>query len=189
MRTALMVLALLAAPAFAGQTVWKWVDEKGVTHYSDQPVPGAERIEIATGSRADARPSYTNIPSPSRTNAPAASENYASLEILKPSNQETLVNTGGLVDVRVRYEPELQAGHTLVVTMDGRKTDATGQDFTLRDVPRGQHTLVAIIQDGRGKKIRESAAVQFNVRQESVANPPVGPALRSPPKPRPQTRP
>lgn len=184
MRTALMVLALLAAPAFAGQTVWKWVDEKGVTHYSDQPIPGAERVEIAGGNRADSRSSSANT-STTRSNAPAT-ENYTSLEILKPSNQETLVNTGGIVDVRVRYEPDLQVAHTLVVTMDGQKMAGGGQDFTVRDVPRGQHTLVAIIQDGRGKKIRESAPVQFNVRQESVAQPPVGPTLRTPTKPRPQ---
>jgi hypothetical protein len=46
------------------------------------------------------------------------------------------------------------------------------------------HTLIAVIQDGRGNRIQESALVSFMVRQESVGQPPVGPALRPPPKPR-----
>lgn len=187
MRTALMVLALLAAPAFAGQTVWKWVDEKGVTHYSDQPIPGAERVDISTGNRADSRPVSNPSPTPSRSSSPAAVQEYTSLEILKPVSQETLVNTGGIVDVRVRFDPDLQAGHSLVVLMDGRKVDGSGSDFSLRDVPRGQHTLVAIIQDGRGRKLKESPSIQFNLRQESIAQPPVGPNVRpAPPKPQPR---
>jgi hypothetical protein len=186
MRTALMVLALLAAPAFAGQTVWKWVDENGVTHYSDQPIPGAERIEISTGSRLDSRPSSPSYSTSPGSNSQATAENYASIEILKPTNQESVVNTGGLVDVRVRHEPGLQPGHSLVITMDGTPVGGN-QDFTLRDVPRGQHTLVAIIQDARRRNLKESAPVQFHVRQESIAQPPVGPGLRPQPKPGGQT--
>ena len=38
------MLASLAA--FAGQAavIYKWTDAQGVVHYSDQPVPGAQKI-------------------------------------------------------------------------------------------------------------------------------------------------
>src|SRR5271170_5649909 len=49
-RRPLIVLAVLAT--FAGQaaTVYKWTDADGVVHYSDQPVPGAEKVYTGTGS-------------------------------------------------------------------------------------------------------------------------------------------
>lgn len=55
-RTALLMLLLLAAGA-AGAQVYKWVDAKGVTHYSDQPpppsTPAKTKVEVksfSTGS-------------------------------------------------------------------------------------------------------------------------------------------
>jgi hypothetical protein len=191
MRTALLILALLAAPAFAGQTVWKWVDDKGVTHYSDQPIPGAQRVEISGGSRADspaASPTPSASSTSSRPTAPAVT-NYRNFEIWKPGDQETIANSGGVVDVRLRYEPALQPGHSVYVYLDGRLVEdfpPTAMEHSLRDVPRGLHSLIAVIQDGRGTRIQESPTVRFTVRQESIAQPPVGPALRPPPKPRAQ---
>ncbi|HEY3392725.1 MAG TPA: DUF4124 domain-containing protein [Lacipirellulaceae bacterium] len=189
MRTALMVLALLAAPAVANQTVWKWVDEQGVTHYSDRPVQGAQRVEISVGSRAD---SARTAPSPARAPSPpaAAAESYRDLEIWKPADGDSIVNTGGTVEVRIRLDPALQRQHSVNLYFDGRLVEnfpAGSLEHMLRDVPRGQHSLVAVILDGSGKRLQESPVVRFNVRQESVAQPPVGPALRPPPKPRGQT--
>jgi hypothetical protein len=190
MRTALLVLALLAAPAFAGQTVWKWVDDKGVTHYSDRPVQGAQRVEISVGSRAD---TVQDLPSPSSssTRTPAPVTNYREFEIWKPGNDDSVVNSGGVVDVRMRIDPVLQPGHSIYLYLDGRLVEdfpAGALEGSLKDVPRGVHSLIAVIQDRAGKRLQETAPVRFNVRQESVAQPPVGPALRPPPaKPRGQT--
>jgi hypothetical protein len=185
MRTALMVLALLAAPAFASQAVWKWVDERGVTHYADRPVPGAQRVEIATGSRADpVQPSsYSSASSPAPS--PAAPSGYQDFEIAQPANQDTVVNTGGAVDVQIRLEPPLAPGHSIVLYMDGRLVEdfpSNATQHTLQEVPRGEHALIAVIQDATGKRLEETPPVKFFVRQTSIAQPPVGPALRQPPK-------
>ncbi|HEY8538135.1 MAG TPA: DUF4124 domain-containing protein [Steroidobacteraceae bacterium] len=190
MRTALMLLALLAAPAFATQTVWKWVDERGVTHYSDRPVPGAERVEITIGSRADpvplTRPSPT-APSQQREETVA----YRNFEIRRPADQDVIINTGGIVEVALGYEPALRPGHSVALYLDGRLVEdfpPTGRDHVLRDVPRGEHSLIAIIlDDATGNRVAETPTVRFYVRQQSIAQPPVGPAVRPPPKPRGQT--
>ena len=46
-----LCLSLLVLPAL-GQQMYKWVDEKGVTHYSESPPPdgtkGASKIEVKT---------------------------------------------------------------------------------------------------------------------------------------------
>jgi hypothetical protein len=184
MRTALMVLALLAAPAFAAQAVWKWVDEKGVTHYADRPVPGAQRVEIAVGSPADSAqqpPPYTS----SSPRAPAAAPDYRNFEITRPADQESIVNQGGTVEVQLQIEPALQPGHSISLYLDGQPVQGfqpRSLAVTLDGMPRGEHSLSAVIEDRRGNRIKETSTVRFYVRQNSIAQPPVGPALRPPVK-------
>jgi hypothetical protein len=196
MRTTLLLLALLAGPVLASQTVWKWVDENGVTHYADRPVPGAVKMEISSGTSSSASNSGSNSNSGSfgstTTPQPAnAGPVYRNFEIWKPANDDTIPNTGGEVTVNVRVEPGLQPGHSLYLYLDGRLVDGYPTNtlsFDLKEVPRGVHRVLAVINDGRGPRVQETEAVSFTVRQESVAQPPVGPALR-PPNPKPQPRP
>jgi Domain of unknown function (DUF4124) len=191
MRTTLLILALLAGPALAGQTVWKWVDANGVTHYADRPVPGAVRMEIGSGNTSNSStPSSSDSPSPTATTASDdTGPVYRNFEIWKPGPNETVANTGGQVSVDVRVEPSLQPGDTLSLYLDGRLIDGypgNTLSFDLTDVPRGTHSLVAVITNSAGARIQETPSVTFFVRQESAAQPPVGPALRPPPKPQPR---
>lgn len=189
MRTALLLMGLLAVPAWASQPVWKWVDGDGVTHYSDRPVPGATRVEIYVGN-SDSRPA----PLPSiRPNAPTppvdTGPSYRSFAIGKPVNDQNFVNTGGQVAVNVRLDPALQPGHQLILFLDGRQVEGLPRgatQFDLKEVPRGTHTVSAQIVDGRGTRLQETAAVTFHVRQQSIAQPPGGPGVRPPPKPQPR---
>lgn len=194
MRTTLLLLALLAGPALAGQTVWKWVDENGVTHYADRPVPGAVKMEISSGTNSGAAnsssSSFGSSPTPAAQPADAGPV-YRNFEIWKPADEETIPNTGGQVTVNVRVDPPLQPGHSLYLYLDGRLVEgvpANSTSFDLKEVPRGMHQVRAVINDQRGTRVQETEAVNFTVRQESVAQPPVGPALRPPPKPQPRPR-
>jgi hypothetical protein len=184
MRTVLYVfLALVAVPAFAGQVVWKWVDEKGVTHFSDQPVPGATKMELNSAPRpsAEPAPSYTPPPQATRPVGPP----YARFVVESPQQDESIINTGGKVSVRLSTTPALSAGHNVTIYLDGARVEdfppyATAHD--LPNVPRGTHTIKAVVADPQGSVLQESPSTTFHVRQESVAKPPVGPTLRNPPK-------
>lgn len=199
MRTTLVLLASLAglglsSPGLASQTVWKWVDENGVTHYADRPVPGATRMEISSGTSSSSSQQTLAAPS-SSTSASQPSANagppYRNFEIWQPANDDAIINTGGLVTVNVRVDPTLQSGHSLYLYLDGRLVEGYPDNtasFELKDVPRGVHTVRAIINDSRGNRLQETEQVGFTVRQESIAQPPVGPALRPPPKPQPRPR-
>lgn len=192
MRTALLLLLALAAPALASQTVWKWVDDKGVTHYSDRPVPGATKIELNVGSRAapsDAS-SASSRPTAQEPVTPAGPA-YPTFEIRRPQNDEAVINTGGVVVVDIGVEPRVLGGHILNLYLDGNRVTGYPLNTTtyeLKEVPRGTHTVNAVITDTRGSPIQETAKVNFTVRQESIAKPPVGPSLRPPPKPRPRAQ-
>jgi hypothetical protein len=189
MRAALLILIACAAPAFAAQVVWKWVDDKGVVHYSDRPVPGATRIEVSTGNRYDSTPQTPAAEpvTPTQEQPPAATQ-YQTLQIASPANDEAIVNTAGQVPVQVQLEPALQPGHSLYLYLDGFLVEdfpRSGTSHTLANVARGTHTLILTVNDSRGQRFQESPVITFSVRQSSVANPPVGPTLRPPPKPRP----
>jgi hypothetical protein len=194
MRIALLLLCALATPALANQTIWKWVDERGVTHYSDRPVPGATRLEISTSTPRpttdDTSRSYsssTPTPPPAQDAAPATT--YTRFEVARPQANDTIVNTGGEVQVGLLLEPGLNPAHSIALYMDSRLVSGfppTALSHTLTEVPRGTHSLVAVVQDGRGRRIQETRPVSFTVRQESSAQPPVGPSLRPPPKPSPR---
>ncbi|NLG77928.1 MAG: DUF4124 domain-containing protein [Xanthomonadaceae bacterium] len=189
MRTALILLAMLAAPALAGaQTVWKWVDEQGVTHYSDRPMPGATKMELSVGRTGTVPPSAAPpSPTSSSRTTPTSGPRYSTIAITSPQPDETIVNTGGVVQVSVALEPALRSGHNLQLYLDGTLVEGAlnATSYTLTEVPRGEHTLVAVITDQQGERLQSSEPVTFYVRQTSIANPPVGPALRNPPRPRP----
>lgn len=185
MRTTLLLLALLAAPVLASQTVWKWTDEKGVTHYSDRSVPGATPMVLgSSNSSSAARSSGSSMDTPPPP--AAAGPPYSDFEVWQPANDEVIINTGGSVTVNIRLNPSLQPGHQVFLYLDSVLVDGypgSTLSFELKDVPRGQHTLIAVVNDNGGKRIQETSVVRFSVRQESIAQPPVGPSLRPPPKP------
>jgi len=195
MRTALLLLLALAAPVLsstaAATDVWKWVDEKGVTHYSDQPVAGATKIEVRTGNVVDTSSTSTSASSPAASpSAQAAAPAYRNFEIWRPEPDQSIINTGGQVNVEIRVEPSVLPLHQLTLYLDGKLVTGFPRNtlsYGLSDVSRGAHSVSAVIMDQYSKTILESPTVVFHVRQESVAQPPVGPSLRPPP-PKPTPR-
>lgn len=183
-----LMLASAASLAVAGQTVWKWVDDKGVTHFSDQPVPGATKMELnssPTRSESTQAPSYS---APAQAREPVQKgPAYVRFVVERPQPDETVINTGGRVAVQLGSSPAIQNGMSIALYLDG----ALVQDYSspamsheLTNVPRGTHTLKAVVSTPQGEPVQETPPITFHVRQESAAQPPVGPALRNQPKPR-----
>ncbi|MGE0114415.1 MAG: DUF4124 domain-containing protein [Steroidobacteraceae bacterium] len=168
------ILFLLITMPVLAASVWKWRDADGVVHYSDQPVPGAEQVNIQSST------TYTPVPvaspgtgTPQPPPTPVAS--YTNVEIWKPGAEETIPNTGGVVSVGVRVEPALAKDHHLALYMDGRLVPgfpAQGMEYDISEVERGAHTLVLVVLDARGKQVITSAPVEFYVRQPSVLRTP-----------------
>ena len=197
MRTALLLLLALAASGLSSTAsaaeVWKWVDAKGVTHYSDQPIPGAIKIEVRAGNISQSRSAQ---PLPNEPDSDSDSDDeagaYRNFQIVRPTNDQNIINTGGEVAVEIRIAPPVQATHRLNLYLDGKLVTGFPRNaaiYALTAVPRGTHNLTAVVADASGNTIQEAPPVMFNVRQESIAQPPVGPSLGQPPKPLPRPRP
>ena len=72
--TAILIIGLLASSAsvYAQQKVYKWVDEEGVVHYSEEPPGESPKAEVETFT-TDPAPPYVP-PAQTTTNALPASE-------------------------------------------------------------------------------------------------------------------
>jgi hypothetical protein len=175
MRLALFTLMSVVSAATLAATVYKWVDENGVTHYSDQPHENAEKVQVA------APQTFRSAPAQARRTAgqsqSAAQERqanaYDSCAVVSPANDETLPNTYS-VTTSVSVSPSPHDGDQLVVLFDGKRLPGFpqgGGSFTISDVDRGTHTLQAMVQDPSGKVLCQSSSVSFTVLQPSVLNP------------------
>jgi len=96
----LLIAVSLALPlgAAAAQTLYKWTDAEGITHYSDEPPPEGSEVEARRIKVDPAPPPVTDPPADAASTAPAdsaaapatASENCARVR----SNVETLQGSG-----------------------------------------------------------------------------------------------
>src|SRR5688500_686103 len=88
-------------------TVYKWVDANGVTHYSDQPHPGAIKLEVGAIQTYSA-PAASPDPARARPNAQAGPV-YAACELTQPSKDQVYFNVS-TISARLRLDPQLRAG-------------------------------------------------------------------------------
>jgi hypothetical protein len=176
MRKWLILLSALSVTAASGAPAWTWVDSEGTVHFSDRPVPGARQVELSGAQgfgapvRSAATPATTPTTGPSQA-TPASV--YRSVNVVTPTEQETLWNIGTMLNVRVALDPPLRPGHRIDFVLDGQRRNlntATLQS-TLPDVFRGAHTLVVVVLDEAGAEITRSPARTFFVQQTSVQNP------------------
>jgi len=170
------VLASLAA--FAGQAavVYKWTDSDGVVHYSDQPVPGAEKIftvgsPSAGGSVSSTRQANPGAPSPKKNVAPGL--NYSQFSITSPLPDQTFFGDD-VISVHLTLEPSLKPGQTVTWHLNGRQLDdqaPTATQFTLPRLDRGTYAIAATVTDQTTGESLSTDSVNFFVRQPSELSP------------------
>jgi hypothetical protein len=181
----LVILGAFSVTAGASATLYKWVDADGVTHYSDRPAPGSEKVQIASAQTYKSNPSAGASPNAGRKPAGATSFKYTRMEITRPTEGEAFVNNGGHVDASAVLEPDLLGGHQVWFVLDGtRQPEPSGAGLSAAfQVDRGTHTLSAVVTDSAGHELISAPGVTFYVREPSVnTHPPRGPALTPPKK-------
>lgn len=190
-RVPLLLLVGLAVSTVApAQEIYRWVDKDGVVHYADQPgTPNARRIEYAglksEPAEADATPSAAASVPAERT--ASVREEYRSLAVTSPAPDQSFFGTDTAVPVSLDLQPPLQEGDRFIVMIDGKRVvDDLREPFTdLSGLLRGTHFVRAAVLDASGGQRIVSDNVTFHIRHPSIVQPPVGPALRPPPKARP----
>jgi hypothetical protein len=196
MKTRILVLAscLLAFASQAQQStkeLWTWRDANGVVHFSDTPGPGAKRVDLvvpgAPSGGATAQPPAT----PSAVAKPPAAPGttYSSLEIWQPENGASFFDADATVGVRIRTEPAVAEGDSLLLYLDGKRVEgvANAVEYTLANLDRGAHSITAMIRDAKGNERIRSQPVVFYMKQNTIIAPrAVGPGVRPVPRPTPR---
>jgi membrane carboxypeptidase/penicillin-binding protein PbpC len=167
-------LGLVAACAADAAVIYKWTDADGLVHYSDQAVPGAEKIVtsssssngIAVGSARGASTATSSKKAPSRLD-------YAAFAIESPAKEQVFFGDD-IVPVRLRLDPDLKANQTIGWYLNGSPlTDQapTSRSFTLQSLSRGTYQISATLTDIVTGETQSSEGVTFFVRQPSELSP------------------
>ncbi len=164
-------LLLLSWTVASGQ-IYRWVDEDGVVHYSDEPHPGAEEIELESAPTISMpQPAPIVRPQTAAEEEGGGTAAYESLAVAQPAAEETLWNIEGTLDVALDLQPPLRPGHQVRVYFDGTPQTVSGTQFQLQEVYRGEHNLQAEVLDESGNLLIRSEPIRFYVQQTSVLNP------------------
>jgi len=163
-----LTLSLMSGVAMAA-TVYKWVDERGITHYSDQPHPQAQELNVQPKNLVSAQESAPASSSES-SSTPPPNPSYR-CSVVRPEPDEVFLNTT-TVGGRLQVQPDLTDGEQVAITVDGKRMPTRGTDFVISDVERGTHTLVATVYDRSGtQQLCVTQPITFHVRQPSVQAP------------------
>ncbi len=169
MRSTLLLIILLA-PFIAAAQVFKSVDPNGDVTFSDQPQKGSEEVEIQPVTTFTP-PRLTTAPTPTATKKQPPTD-YHALEIASPPNDATIRDGSGRITVNVTVSPRLDTanGHAITLDLDGKQAQGPSDTgvFTLENVDRGTHALVAHVRNAEGGIVRSSAPVTVHVHRHSV---------------------
>jgi hypothetical protein len=168
-----IAFGLVAACAAQAAVIYKWTDADGVVHYSDQAVPGAEKIVTSSGA-SNGIGGGTHAPSGATANKKAPSRlEYAAFAIESPAKEQVFFGDE-IIPVRLKLEPELQPNQTISWYLNGAPvTDQppTARSFTLQSLSRGTYQISATMTDTVTGETQSSEGVTFYVRQPSELAP------------------
>lgn len=160
---------LLCSVALA--TTYRWVDSDGVVHYSDQPQPGAQKVDLpkaqtyvgpAPIAAPKAVPAVPAVPAA----APAPPLGPRDCAITAPTSEQAFSNAPSVV-VTARGP----VGSRAKLMFDGGQLQKslTGE-FRIQPIYRGTHTVIVVFTTAGGGELCRTAPVTFFVRQQSILN-------------------
>lgn len=167
MRILTAVLSLTLAFPVLAEEVYKWVDEEGVVHYTDQP-PSKDakpaRLPPLQTYKGGTAPDLQKFDKGAKGGKPAAGASQ--VQVVTPSQDETFRGAQRAVPIAVMVTPPLQEGQRLIYLVDGKPASmpTTDTSFALSGVDRGSHSVVVSLVDAAGQEVGRSLPVTFHVK-------------------------
>lgn len=163
-------MAVVGPATVLAAVVYKWTDADGVVHYSDQPVPGAEKIVTSTGPKGIG--GAVN-PGPGAEKSKAPKLNFTQFAIISPRSEETITGDQP-VFVHLALAPELTSSQSVTWFLNGQPLSDQAPDavqFTLADLPRGSYSISATVADQNTGETKTADSVTFYVVRASILSP------------------
>jgi hypothetical protein len=166
-------LALAAGPfAVQAAIIYKWTDSDGVVHFSDQPVPGAEKFVTTGAARIGTVTMGSSAAAAGAKPKPTSTATSLSVSIDSPGNEQTITGNQP-VKVHLAVTPDLKPGQAITWYLNGgpltEPPDAT--QFTLEDLARGTYTLAATVVDQASGESKSAEPVTFYVMRTTLLSP------------------
>lgn len=170
------MLASLAAFAGHAAVIYKWTDADGVVHYSDQSVPGAQKIytsgpSVVSGPASDSQPNAAADAPIILGNAPK--QGYSILALSSPTPEQSFFGDEP-INVALALEPSLKPGDTVIWRLNGQELGDQGSNttqFTLPRLDRGTYAISATVTSQQAGASQTTPSVTFYVRQPSALSP------------------
>ena len=173
----LLLSSLLLFTLAATAEIYKWVDDKGVVHYGDQPPkPGARPLKDLPGLTTYSPPL---VPKPTtRAQQPGAvadrlpealarrlsqAVGYRTLTIVSPEEEGTVRSSPGVVTLFVALDPPLRKGDYFKVLLDGKPWPGRFRSTVIRleNVDRGAHKVAVAVHDAGGRRLLQTPPRTF----------------------------
>lgn len=185
MQRILFTLMSFACSVALATTVYKWVDDNGVIHYSDQPHPNAQKLQIQGVQTYSSNASSVRAPAASDSGATTPNP-YKGCAIAQPLDQQNLPNAQS-VFIRVAADPVPRGADRVFITMDGQGLNGgqpTGLSYNVTPIDRGAHSVSAQIRSPDGTILCQTPNVTFYVQQPNLFSPGVSGQPGTSPRPR-----
>jgi Domain of unknown function (DUF4124) len=172
-RRSWIAIGLFAALTAHSAVIYKWTDASGVVHYSDQPVPGAEKI--ITAGKASIN-TYSASPG-SNANGQQAKPGTgtpvpAAITISSPQPEQSFFNDEP-INVSLS-KPTLDPEQSVTWHLNGKEladqTPSTTQ-FVLPNPGRGTFAIAATIANQKTGDVQTTPSVTFYVHEPSLLSP------------------
>jgi hypothetical protein len=171
-RRSWIALGLFAALTAQSAVIYKWTDANGVVHYSDQPVPGAERIVTAGKSmNSYSAPPAANSNGQLQPRAGTAGPSVA-LTIASPQPEQSFFNNEPIT-VSLS-QAALGPGQSVTWHLNGQElTDQnpSAAQFVLPSPGRGAFSIAATISNPATGEVQTTPSVTFYVKEPSLLSP------------------
>ncbi|MFB2729395.1 DUF4124 domain-containing protein [Shewanella mangrovisoli] len=161
------LISLLLLSLFAQATVYKWVDKDGKVHYSDEPHPNAEVVELKEKTLNQiALPPVKNDANDSQV----IQQIQYQVVISSPEEEETVRDNNGDFQVTATVTPEIKSQYLMALKLDGQTVGQpqVGGIFQLKNIDRGEHTIVVDAMTQNGKVFASSSPRKIFLHQAAM---------------------
>jgi hypothetical protein len=156
LRLLILIYGLMITVNGFSETIYKWQNKNNVTVYSNQPKPGAQKIELDSLTISNAPPEASNnqdqkqkskIKKDKKRNAQNAKElkKRFDLKILSPQSNDSIANSKPHMKIKVQnLQALLKRDYQLTIYIDGRNTalvNIQNNQIKIPTPPPGQHSL------------------------------------------------
>jgi len=147
------LISLVLLSLFAQATVYKWVDKDGKVHYSDEPHPNAEIVELKEKTLNQITLPPVN---PDTNDSQAIEQTKYQVVITSPEEEETVRDNNGDFQVTATVTPEIKSQYQI------------GGTFQLSNIDRGEHTIVVDAMTQNGKVFASSSPRKIFLHQAAM---------------------